>query len=68
MKSQLVKGLMKKRRWVSCEKNTECNPGELLLFNGLVVGKIFDKDVKTYVKDKKIERIQGVQIKTRIKK
>ena len=40
-----------------------CNSGELLLFNGLVVGKIFDKDVKIYVKDKKIERIQGVEIK-----
>lgn len=40
-----------------------CNPGELLLFNGLVVGKIFDKDVHIYVKDKKIERIQGVEIK-----
>ena len=40
-----------------------CNPGELLLFNGLVVGKIFDKDVNIYVKDKKIERIQGVEIK-----
>jgi hypothetical protein len=40
-----------------------CNPGELLLFNGLVVGKIFDKDVKIYVRNNKIERIQGVEIK-----
>ncbi|KYC45094.1 MAG: hypothetical protein APG12_01308 [Candidatus Methanofastidiosum methylothiophilum] len=40
-----------------------CNPGEFLLFNGLVVGKIFDKDVKIFVKDKNIERIQGVEIK-----
>ena len=40
-----------------------CNPGELLLFNGLVVGKIFDKDVRIYVRNKEIERIQGVEIK-----
>ena len=40
-----------------------CNPGELLLFKGLVVGKILDKDVKIYVKDKTIERIHGVDIK-----
>ncbi len=41
-----------------------CNPGELLLFNGLVVGKIIDKDVRIYVKDNQIERIQGAETKS----
>ncbi|MFA5558459.1 MAG: DUF2117 domain-containing protein [Methanofastidiosum sp.] len=40
-----------------------CKSGELLLFNGLVVGKIFDEEVRVYVKNNKIERIQGVEIK-----
>lgn len=40
-----------------------CVPGEFLLFNGLIVGKVTDKDVKVYVKDRKIDRIQGVKIK-----
>ncbi len=40
-----------------------CKSGELLLFNGLVVGKIFNEKVKVYVKDNKIERIHGVEIK-----
>ena len=40
-----------------------CVPGELLLFNGLVVGKIYDKDVRIYAKDKKIEKIKGAKIK-----
>ncbi len=40
-----------------------CKPGELLLFNGLVVGKIFDEEVRVYVKDNQIEMIHGVEIK-----
>lgn len=40
-----------------------CVPGEFLLFNGLIVGKVTDKDVKVYVKDGKIDRIWGVKIK-----
>ena len=40
-----------------------CNPGEFLLFNGLVVGKIIDEDVRIYVKDNKIKMIQNVHIK-----
>ncbi len=40
-----------------------CNCSELLLLDGLVVGKIFDRDVKIYVKDGKICEIKGVEIK-----
>jgi len=40
-----------------------CKPGELLLFNGLVVGKILDEEVRVYVKDNQVEEIQGVEIK-----
>lgn len=40
-----------------------CNCLELLLFEGLVVGKIIDKDVRVYVKDGTICEIKGVEIK-----
>ncbi|NMC77037.1 MAG: DUF2117 domain-containing protein [Candidatus Methanofastidiosa archaeon] len=40
-----------------------CKPGELLLFKGLVVGTVTSKDVKIFVKDKKIQNISGVKIK-----
>ena len=40
-----------------------CKSGELLLFDGLVVGRIIDEEVRIYLKDKKIEKIKGVDIK-----
>ncbi|NMC59560.1 MAG: DUF2117 domain-containing protein [Candidatus Methanofastidiosa archaeon] len=38
-------------------------PGELLLLNGLVVGTVMKEDIRIYVKDNKIKRIDGIEIK-----
>jgi len=40
-----------------------CNPGELLLFGGIVVGKVTSNEVKVYVKDGEVKKISGVEIK-----
>ena len=40
-----------------------CKKGELLLFNGLVVGNITDEDVRIFFKDGKIKKIVGAEIK-----
>ena len=40
-----------------------CNPGELLLFGGIVVGRVTSNEVKVYVKDGKVKEISGADIK-----